>query len=114
MKSIGNYGELKAANHLISSGFKIIKKNFYTRFGELDIIAQKGHSLHIIEVKFLTSAYIHSGYKINRKKRIRMIRCTQLFIDQYNIKNAYIQFDLIMLNHNQIKHLKNIFNLSDV
>ena len=45
MRSIGNYGERTAIQYLTSHSFHIIKQNFYTRFGELDIIAQKGTQL---------------------------------------------------------------------
>ena len=112
MRSIGNYGEDLAIQHLISNGYEIIKRNYYTRFGELDIIAKINNRVFVIEVKFLSKQYLHSGYKINYKKKQRMIQCTQLFMDQYKLKNVYIQFDLIAIIDQQIHHIKHIFNVT--
>ena len=114
MRSVGTYGESIATKYLINNGYKIITNNFYTRYGELDIIAIKQQYLHVIEVKLLKKQYIHSGYKLNYKKRRRMIQCTQLLLDQYKISGLYIQFDLIAITNNQVDHIKNIFTVSDV
>ncbi len=114
MRNIGYYGELLAAQYLINCGHQIVKRNFYTRFGELDIISRINNRLHVIEVKYVSHSYIHSSYKLNRKKRRRMIQCTQLFLDQFKLTNVYVQFDLIIITNNQVNHTQNIFNVSDV
>ena len=114
MRSVGTYGESIATKYLINNGYKIITNNFYTRYGELDIIAIKRQYLHVIEVKLLQQEYFNLGYKINRKKRQRMIKSTQIIIDRLNLTNLYFQFDLITIIGNQIKHLENIFSLTDV
>ena len=114
MRHIGYYGETLAKHHLKQHGFIIVATNVYTRYGELDIIARKKNRVHVIEVKFLKKARIHSGYKINRVKKIRMIRSSQIAIDRYSLHNTYIQFDLITIVTGTIHHIENIFNVSDV
>lgn len=109
MKEKGNFGEKLARDYLINDGFEIIVSNFFTRFGELDIIAKKGQRIHIVEVKLLAKKYIHSGYKINYKKQRRMIQITQIFMDNYKLYDFYYQFDLVTIISGQIKHYKNIF-----
>lgn len=47
----GEIYEKKACEFLISKGFEIIECNFYSRFGEIDIIAKKQGVLHFVEVK---------------------------------------------------------------
>jgi len=47
----GDIGEEKATAFLIENGFRIVERNFYSRFGEIDIIASKGAVLHFVEVK---------------------------------------------------------------
>ena len=47
----GNIGEDKAVEFLIKNNYQIVTRNFYSRFGEIDIIAKKGEVLHFIEVK---------------------------------------------------------------
>ena len=114
MRSIGNKGEDQACKYLINHGYTIRKQNYYTRFGELDIIAQKGTQLHIIEVKYTNQFYIDTIFKLNRKKIRRMIQCSQLYLDRYNVLGVYVQFDLITIVSDQIKHHQNVFNLTDI
>ncbi len=111
MRSKGAIGEDKASKLLIKDGYTIIKRNFFTKFGEIDIIANQKNRMHIIEVKLLKKKYIHLGYKINYTKQRRMIQSTYIFMDQYKLYNYYYQFDLITIIGDQIKHYKNIFTI---
>ena len=47
----GSAGESSAANYLRRKGYKIIERNYSCRFGEIDIIAQKGMYIIFVEVK---------------------------------------------------------------
>ncbi|HEC1788756.1 TPA: YraN family protein, partial [Campylobacter lari] len=47
----GKKGEELACEFLKTQGFEILKRNFYSKFGEIDIIAKKDKILHFIEVK---------------------------------------------------------------
>src|SRR3989338_4019157 len=47
----GRFGEEKAAQFLLSKGFKIIERNFKKPHGDIDIIALDGQTLAFIEVK---------------------------------------------------------------
>ena len=51
----GKRAELFAGKLLERSGYKILQKNFHSRFGELDIIALDGDTLVFVEVKARTS-----------------------------------------------------------
>ena len=48
MRLKGNMGEMQAIRFLNDNQFDILCRNFYTRFGEIDIIAKKKtiHSYH--------------------------------------------------------------------
>jgi len=50
-KRIGDLGENFAVNLLKKNGYKIINRNFRSKFGEIDIIAIKNKALIFIEVK---------------------------------------------------------------
>lgn len=53
----GILGEDKACKFLKKQGFEILKRNFHSKFGEIDIIAKKDEILHFIEVKFTQNDY---------------------------------------------------------
>lgn len=50
-QELGKKGEDLAIQYLIGEGFKLIERNFRTRFGEIDIVATKGKEYFFIEVK---------------------------------------------------------------
>ena len=56
-KQKGDLGEEIATKYLIKKGYKIIKRNFRCKFGEIDIIAKKGNDLVFVEVKTKTSDF---------------------------------------------------------
>lgn len=47
----GNIAEERGCEYLRSQGLRIVDRNVYNRFGEIDIIALKESVLHFIEVK---------------------------------------------------------------
>jgi putative endonuclease len=48
---LGQVGEQLAADHLVRRGFRIVERNYRTRWGELDIVAFDGETLAFCEVK---------------------------------------------------------------
>jgi putative endonuclease len=48
---LGRLGEQLAAEHLVRRGFRIVERNYRTRWGELDIVAYDGQTLAFCEVK---------------------------------------------------------------
>jgi putative endonuclease len=48
---LGALGETLAAEHLVRRGFRILERNYRTRWGELDIIAFDGQTIAFCEVK---------------------------------------------------------------
>ncbi len=52
-QKIGAIGENIAADYLKKKGYKILARNFKTKWGELDIVAQKNKIIIFVEVKTL-------------------------------------------------------------
>ncbi len=50
-KEVGRLGEEIAAQFLKKKGFKILERNYWKPWGEIDIIAEKGNSVRFVEVK---------------------------------------------------------------
>ena len=49
--NLGKFAEDFAVNFLQQKGYKIIERNFRSRFGEIDIVACEGSTLVFVEVK---------------------------------------------------------------
>lgn len=50
-KVLGDSGEDLARSYLKANGFSVLDRNFSSRGGEIDLIAEKKGELHFIEVK---------------------------------------------------------------
>ncbi len=51
IRRLGDFGERVATAHLESKGYAIRERNWATREGEIDIIAERGDSLVFVEVR---------------------------------------------------------------
>lgn len=71
---LGQAGEELAAAHLLRSGFRILDRNYRTRWGELDIVAFDGRVLVFCEVKSRTSGQRYGGPfdAVDRAKRAQV------------------------------------------
>ena len=50
-RKLGAIGEEVACKYLETKGFRVLERNYLRKWGEIDIIAEKGNLLSFIEVK---------------------------------------------------------------
>lgn len=112
-KELGKKGELIAEKFLIKKGYEIICKNFYTKKGEIDIIAQKNNEIIFVEVKTRTNLKFGTpamAINYTKKKHIKLSAKIFLYLNQ-DIKYNSIRFDVIEVfvkgNKYIINHIKN-------
>lgn len=53
--TLGAWGEEKAARFLTGRGYTVLERNFHSRYGEIDLIAEDGEFLVFVEVKLRAS-----------------------------------------------------------
>ena len=104
-RAIGNLAEDKAAKYLKDLGFEVIERNFYSKFGEIDIIALKGRILHFIEVK--SGKNFDPIYAITPKKLDKILKTVNYYIFKKKI-NLDISIDALIVRGNDIELLENI------
>ncbi len=89
-KELGSAGEDFAENYLALDKFSILKKNYRTRFGEIDIIALKGGTVYFFEVKTRRSAaYGYAEEAVGRVKRKRILGTALRFINENKALGSY-------------------------
>lgn len=87
----GTVAEDKTVEYLKSSGFKILDRNWKTRWCEIDIVAEKNGTVHFIEVKYRKSASQGSGLEyITRSKLKQMEFAAQMWISNHDKFDEYV------------------------
>lgn len=80
-KLLGRWGEEQAASFLRRGGYEIKGLGYRTRYGEIDIIAQKGDMIVFAEVKLRKSArYAAAREYVDAAKQERLRTTAQLWI----------------------------------
>ncbi|NDK10188.1 YraN family protein [Candidatus Gracilibacteria bacterium] len=114
MKKIGDEGEIIAIKYLQKHGFVIKDTNFkFGRFGEVDIVAEKGSRYYFIEVKYRSHTLfgLPEDAIIARKLR-KCLRTMQFYCKIHKVPLENIQFDVITIlreiSSHKITHYRNI------
>lgn len=114
-KEIGRKGEQVAADFLERRGFTIRDRNFYTRWGELDIVAvEKTEIIHFVEVKTRTGlVYGTPGTAVTYVKQQRIRTAALHWLQQENTYFPQISFDVVEIwvlgKTAKIRYLPNCF-----
>lgn len=112
-KELGKIGEELAVEYLEKNKYQIIKRNFYCRQGEIDIIAKDKEEIVFIEVK--TRSNINFGNPseaVNYIKQKHIYKSAQFFLYKTNSLDKLIRFDVIEVlieeGRFNLKHIKQI------
>lgn len=105
----GKYGEEIAEKILTKEGFCIVEKNFYCKYGEIDIIAKKENLLIFVEVKYRENMnYGYAQESVNKKKQIKLYKSAFFYINKKNLDCDY-RFDIVAVTKNNFEWIKNGF-----
>lgn len=102
----GNIAEDKACTYITDEGFSIVERNFYSRFGEIDIIAIKEEVLHFIEVKSALD-YELAIQNITPRKLSRLIKTGDVYIKKNKLTLDFM-YDAVLVTPQKVWHLENI------
>lgn len=113
-KMRGNFGEEKVAKFLIKNKFKIIKRNYNCKFGEIDIIAENKDLIIFVEVKTRNFTQIVAPqFSVDYKKQKRIMMTAHNFLTEYK-SSKQPRFDVAeviidSLNNFSINYIDNAF-----
>ena len=111
--NIGKKGEEIAKNYLLSKKFSIIKQNYHSRYGEIDIICEDKNYIVFVEVKskFYLS-YSNLSGRVNFIKQKKILKTVEIYLSE-NISDKQPRIDVIEViifeNKNKINHIENAF-----
>jgi putative endonuclease len=112
---VAKIGETAASKHLTLLGYKIVKKNFCCRWGEIDLIVSKGNRLVFVEVKTRLGDRMGKPHEAVGFKKIHDLKRA---IEYFLLKNKYKDYKLsldvvsIVLNNDmsigKLSHFENV------
>ncbi len=114
-RKIGSRYEELAAEYLVNKGYEILERNFYTKRGELDIIAfdMAGDTLVFVEVKYRSSLKNGAPYEaVTPAKLYHITKSAEAYIVTHGGYGKKMRIDVISIlkQHEgyEIKHLQNV------
>ena len=112
-REIGFKYENIAKKYLILQGLKFVESNFYTRFGEIDLIffEKNSETLVFVEVKYRKSDFFGSAIEmVTQEKQNRILASSQAYLLKKNW-DKNVRYDIIGVSKGSgnIEWLKNAF-----
>lgn len=110
---LGKLGEEMAIDYLQKHNYSILQTNYVFQKAEIDIIAQKGDTLAVVEVKTRSTVEFGLPQDFVKPKKIQLLVKA---INEYIIQNdldVETRFDIISIHKNgkayEIEHIEDAF-----
>ena len=114
MKNYGKRAETLAAWFLILRGYKILERNYHSRFGEIDIIAKKDGVTEFVEVKARSGKMLGTpANAVDIYKQQKIIKTAYRYL--LRCPDTECRFDVVEVVTRGLRvtvnHIKNAFEL---
>jgi len=113
---LGRLAEDSAADFLKTNGYKIIRRNYRNKLGEVDIIAKDKDTICFVEVKYRSSdKFGLPSEAVSALKQRRISKVALSFLKDKGLLEERARFDVITVSQddkaNKIELIKNAFEL---
>ncbi|MDZ7786168.1 MAG: YraN family protein [Candidatus Saccharibacteria bacterium] len=109
-KTIGDSGEDRACEYLRGRKFKIIERNWRTRYCEIDIIAKKKKRLYFVEVKTRKSSDFGRGEDYVTPKKLQQMKfAAEAWVNTNQWKGEY-QLAVIGITGEELNYVEVLYN----
>lgn len=112
-RQTGSEAEQTACEWLEAKGYRLRARQFFSRWGELDLVMQDGETLVFIEVKMRRSARYGSPLEaVTARKQQRLTRSAQAYLLQHPHQGP-LRFDVVGIvfeaGQPRLSHVQNAF-----
>jgi putative endonuclease len=98
LRGVGQEWEDAAARHLLRAGYRILARNYRTKAGEIDFVAEEGATLCFIEVKARrTPAFGSPAEAVTPEKQRRIWNAAQLYLRKARVRPV-CRFDVVSID----------------
>ena len=90
--------------------YKILERNYSTKIGEIDIVAEKNNTIVFIEVKMReTCAFGRPSEAVNTFKQAKIRRVAEEYLIRNRLTDSQIRFDVLEVIGQDVNHIENAF-----
>ena len=113
--TLGRAGEALAARYLTGQGFRILRRGYRTRGGEIDLVAEEAGVLVFVEVKSRsTLACGRPAEAVGLLKQGRLLRAASRFLQEHGADDRPCRFDVVEVlwdpgGGSRVHHIRNAF-----
>lgn len=113
-QSIGNLGESAVAEYIAEKGYIISARNFRTKYGEIDIIAENNDEILFIEVKTRAdTSFGRPGEYVNHPKKRKIFITANIYLrsNGFGLKPRFDVAEVLTAGQNisEINYIENAF-----
>ena len=109
-KFLGLKGEKLAEKHLKKLGYKIIKTNYVTPFGEADIVCEKDGAIVFAEVKTRTSFNVGTpAQAVDYKKQKKYRQIANFYLNSNGLDDVEVSFMVVEVLDDNVNLITDAF-----
>lgn len=102
-QAVGMQAEKLAEHYLQQHGLKLLRRNYHSRFGEIDLIMSDKDTIVFVEVRCRQeNAWVSAVESINAGKIAKIQKTAQFYLMAFDVM-PNCRFDVIAVTHNSSK-----------
>lgn len=96
----GDASEQLAEEYLVARGYRIIDRQFLTRIGEIDLVAEQGGEIVFIEVKARhTDEFGYPEEAVTKSKLRKIAGAAELYLRLKQLTDRSFRIDVVAIEH---------------
>ena len=112
---LGADAEDAAARFLEQQGYRVRERNFHSRYGELDVVAEKDEQVCFVEVRMRSkAAWGDPSQTVSWAKQRRVVKAALHYLHLNRLFDRMVRFDVISVvgvgDRAQVEHIPNAFD----
>jgi putative endonuclease len=95
---VGTEAEEAAVRFLEGEGYRVLARNWRCRYGELDVVVERGPVVAFVEVRMRSTAvWGDPALTVSGLKQRRVVRAALHFLQAYRLPGRVLRFDVISI-----------------
>lgn len=96
----GDASEQLAEQYLVERGYRILDRQFLTRMGEIDLVAEQGGEIVFVEVKARhTDEFGYPEAAVTKSKLRKIANTAELYLRIKQLTNKPFRIDVVAIEH---------------